>query len=92
MIFPESDVESFFQYLKIEKRYSPHTLSSYKRDLTVFTEFLLQHSINSWNEIQHQHIRSFAAQIHRKGLGGKSIQRSLSSIRSLFNFLLRKKR
>jgi len=92
MPFSETDCQLFFQFLKTEKRYSPHTLTNYKRDLKSFTEFCEQNKITSWNKIDHQHIRSYVAQIHRKGLGGKSIQRSLSSIRSLFNFLLRNKK
>jgi integrase/recombinase XerC len=92
MIFYETDCQLFYQFLKTEKRYSPHTLSSYQRDLNTFIEFCEQNKIKHWNEIDHQHIRSYVAQIHRKGLGGKSIQRSLSSIRSLFTFLLKNKK
>jgi len=92
MTFYETDLQSFYQFLKTEKRYSPHTLASYKRDLSRFAEFCQQTKITAWQQIDHQHIRSYVAQVHRKGLGGKSIQRSLSSIRSLFNFLLRNKK
>ena len=92
MTFYETDLQSFYQFLKTEKRYSPHTLKSYKRDLSGFVEFCQQNKITGWQKIDHQHIRSYVAQVHRKGLGGKSIQRLLSSIRSFFNFLLRNKK
>ena len=91
MTFYETDLKLFYQFLKTEKRYSAHTLTSYTRDLNAFVKFCQQNQIASWNNLDHQHIRSFIAQKHRKGLGGKSIQRLLSSIRSLFNFLLKNK-
>ena len=92
MTFYETDLKLFYQFLKTEKRYSAHTLTSYTRDLNAFVKFCQQNQIASWNNLDHQHIRSFIAQKHRKGLGGKSIQRLLSSIRSLFNFLLKNKK
>lgn len=40
-----------------------------------------------WASIDELHIRQFVSQVHRRGLGGKSIQRCLSSLRRLFHFL-----
>ncbi|MCW8956003.1 MAG: tyrosine recombinase XerC, partial [Gammaproteobacteria bacterium] len=88
----DSDVQSFFQYLKTEKRYSSHTLDNYQRDIKYFTEFCYRQSITDWPAIDTQHIRSFVSQMHRQGLSGKSIQRQLSSLRSLFRFLLKQRR
>jgi len=85
----DSELQAFFQFLKTEKRYSKHTLSSYQRDLNAFVQYCQQAELNGWQAIDHQHIRSYAAQVHRKGLSGTSIQRLLSSIRSLFKYLLK---
>lgn len=85
----DSDLQSFFQYLKTEKRYSSHTLDNYQRDIKYFTEFCHGQLISDWPLIDSQHIRNFVSQMHRKGLSGKSIQRQLSSLRSLFRFLLK---
>jgi integrase/recombinase XerC len=87
--FFAADLQAFYQFLEIEKDYSPHTLSGYKRDLNTFVAFCQRNEISHWRQINHRHVRSFVAQAHRRGLGGKSIQRLLSSTRSLFNFLLR---
>jgi integrase/recombinase XerC len=86
----DSELQAFFQFLKTEKRYSKHTLSSYQRDLNAFIGYCQLTELAGWQAIDHQHIRSYAAQVHRKGLSGKSIQRLLSSIRSLFKFLLKR--
>ena len=85
----DSDLQSFFQYLKSEKRYSSHTLDNYQRDISYFNEFCHSQSVNDWPSVDSQHIRNFVSQMHRKGLSGKSIQRQLSSLRSLFRFLLK---
>ena len=89
MSFYQTDLESFYRFLKTEKRYSSHTLKNYTRDLNAFVDFCLQQNIATWNAIDNKSIRLFVAQCHRKSLGGKSIQRMLSPMRSLFNYLLR---
>ena len=84
----DQELQDFFRFLQTEKRYSPHTLSNYQRDIQGFIGFCRQQEL-SWLSIDNQHVRSYIAQVHRKGLSGKSIQRLLSSLRSLFRFLLK---
>lgn len=85
------DLKRFFSYLQSERRYSPHTVSAYYRDLQHFFNCLeLRPEQNiKWDEISQQDIRQCVASLHRKGLTGKSLQRWLSSVRSLFNYLCR---
>lgn len=85
----QSDLEAFQTYLESERRYSPHTLQAYRRDLGAFAAFSRQHSIKSWNRVDDLHVRAFVASQHRKGLSGTSLKRQLSSIRSFFNYLCR---
>jgi len=86
--FFENDLHRFYQFLQSEKQYSHHTLSNYRRDISRFMDFLQTHPVNHWDDIEESHIRQFVSQIHRQGLGGKSIQRLLSALRRLFRFLL----
>ena len=85
----EADLKSFYTYLESERRYSPHTLAAYQRDLEAFIAFSKQHNVNNWSSMDDQHVRAFVAGQHRKGLSGKSLQRQLSSVRTLFNYLCR---
>ncbi len=85
----ESELDDFHNYLKSERRYSPHTLAAYQRDLNAFMAFCKQQNISSWQQVDDLHVRGFVASQHRKGLSGTSLKRQLSSIRSLFNFLCR---
>jgi integrase/recombinase XerC len=82
-------VGRFLQGLRTERRLSPHTPSNYGRDLEALLEYCAAQEIESWGALDTQHVRSFAAQCHRRGLGPRSIQRRLSAVRSLFRFLIR---
>ncbi len=81
-------IDSFLAKLRNERNYSPHTLSSYSRDLKSLTAYCEQQEIERWIDIDDQHIRSLISKRHRQGLGGASLQHLLSTFRSFFKFLL----
>ncbi|OUR65512.1 tyrosine recombinase XerC [Methylophaga sp. 42_25_T18] len=83
------EIVLFLQYLAQEKRMSNHTVTNYRRDLTQLETFCGQQQLTSWSQIKTKHIRQFIAQLHRQGLAGRSIQRALSAVRSLYRFLIR---
>lgn len=87
----QDDLERFYNYLQSERRYSGHTVSAYRRDIKHFLKNcdlnLLQEK--QWDEIKQADIRRCVATLHRQGLSGKSLQRWLSSIRSLYKYLCR---
>ena len=82
-------LDRFLDHLYHERRLSPHTLEAYARDLNHLVEWLLEHDIEDWPSLQQHQIRSYIAARHRLGLSPKSLHRELSSLRSLFHFLLR---
>lgn len=81
--------QDFLDYLHREKRYSPHTITNYRRDLERFGEYCSAQKLASWSSLTVHHIRAYAANQHRQGLDGRSIARQLSAIRSFFEFLMR---
>lgn len=85
------DLNRFYSYLESERRYSAHTVSAYRRDIKYLIHDLGcdEATVINWDEINQADIRRCVAKLHRKGLSGKSLQRWLSTIRSLFNFLCR---
>lgn len=82
-------VDRFRQYLAKERRLSAHTDSNYARDLRALTRFCSQENIADWPDLEHAHVRLFAARSHAGGLAARSIQRRLSAVRSFLNFLIR---
>ncbi len=87
----KEDLQRFYSYLQSERRYSPHTLSAYRRDIKYFIQCcnLDEEQAVNWDDIKQATIRQCVARLHRQGLSGNSLQRWLSSIRSLFNYLCR---
>lgn len=86
------DLDAFVDYLRTERRYSKHTLSAYRRDVESFLTHLEKQSIGAWGDVDVHIVRAYAAALHRRGLGGRSIRRALSAQRGLFNFLIREGR
>jgi integrase/recombinase XerC len=81
-------IEHFISYLHYEKRYSPHTLSAYQKDLDQFSAFLLLLEVKP-EEATHSDIRSWMVSMMDKGADSKSINRKASTLRSFYKFLLR---
>jgi len=84
-------LDAYARHLQFERRLSPHTCKNYLRDLNALTDWCGKSGIESWGEIDNEHIRAFAATCHRQGLGARSIQRRLSAIRGFFAYLIREK-
>ncbi|MCP4283611.1 MAG: tyrosine recombinase XerC [Gammaproteobacteria bacterium] len=90
---PKSELEKwlahFLHYLCHERRLSSHTVSNYRRDLERAVTWCDKHAIPRWRDLSQHHIRDLIAGRHRKGISGKSLQRELSVLRSLFHYLIR---
>lgn len=82
-------LERFLSHLRLERALSPHTALAYRRDLASFLAFCGRRRLAHWPHIDHGHIREYAAAEHRRGIGARSIQRRLSALRTLFEYLQR---
>lgn len=91
---------SFIEYLRVERHYSPHTLSAYERDTASFLAFLQreipelayqenQSCLNLLARADEAHIRAWVSDSRRRGLSSASMQRMLSAIRRWYHFLIR---
>ncbi|MEQ8713548.1 MAG: tyrosine-type recombinase/integrase [Cyclobacteriaceae bacterium] len=84
-------LESFLKYIEYEKRYSPHTISSYKGDLERFLQFVnKEYQTNQIQEINHAVIRSWIIYLSESGIGARSINRKIAALKSYFKFLLKR--
>ena len=85
-----SEIQSFIDYLKFEKRYSAHTIRSYHDDLVQLTDFLqITFGEVSLKEINHTLIRSWLASLKNAELSSRSINRKISTLKSFFKFHLK---
>jgi integrase/recombinase XerC len=62
---------------------------AYRHDLKALAQWCDRNGIEQWHALDHQHVRSFAARSHARGLKGRSIQRRLAALRTFFGFLQR---
>jgi integrase/recombinase XerC len=83
-------IQQFLDYLSFQKRYSSHTIISYKNDLTAFFDFLLiEFGETPLAEIKPAFIRSWLADMKQHGMESKSINRKISTLKSFFKYQLR---
>lgn len=83
-------IQPFLEYLKYEKRYSPHTLLSYENDLGDFIDFIeIQYGATALQSITHSYVRSWLALLNEKGLVAKSISRKISTLKSYFKYCMK---
>ncbi|MEN3110425.1 tyrosine recombinase XerC [Uliginosibacterium paludis] len=83
------EVLAWLDFLTHQKRSSPHTLVSYRRDLAKLVSLCAGRPLQ---QITAADIRRFSAQLHRSGLEARSIARTLSAWRSCFRWLLARER
>ena len=83
-------IERFLEYIEVERRYSPHTVTSYRKDLSDFCVFLLKtESHQDFVQVDKKIIRNFMTELSESKISKRSINRKLSSLRSFFLFLLK---
>ena len=81
-------INSFLDYITNERTYSYHTIRSYRNDLKNFSEFLNKYDCNlNIVNIDRSAIQFFIQSISKKKLTGKTLQRKVSTIKSLYRFL-----
>ena len=81
--------ERFLQYIKDERRFSPHTVLAYKNDLKQFFEFLAKMEIQEIKETNHSIIRSWIIHLLENKINNRSVNRKLSTLKSYFKYLIK---
>jgi integrase/recombinase XerC len=83
-------IQAFMGYLEKEKKYSPHTISAYRNDITNFQSFNKSHFDQSDIErVNYSQIRTWIVFLVDSGLSNVSVNRKLSSLRAFYKFLLK---
>ncbi len=82
--------ESFFNYLKFEKRSSTHTVIAYTIDLDQFVQFCME-VVGEFNvkKVDSKIIRSWIVHLMENNLSARSVNRKITTIKSFFKFLLK---
>lgn len=83
------EIEEFSAYLRHERNASPHTISSYRIDLTQLADYLDAKKIRL-SQVDNVVLRGFLVELYRKSLAKTSAARKLAAIRSFFQFCLKR--
>ena len=83
-------------WLRDERRYSPHTLDAYARDLSAFFAFLEKYlkvkpDLDDLQNLEVRDFRAFLSERNAKYIEKSSVARELSTIRNFFKWLSRQK-
>lgn len=78
-------VNDFLEYLLIEKKYSPNTISAYKIDLEAFCEEFKSKRINN---ISGDDLTKYRSKMIKEGKSSTSISRHISTLRSFYKYLI----
>ena len=84
----ESEAAKIEAFLGTLHHLSGHTRKAYAGDLAFFLDYCEQLEVNRWQDLDGRQIRGYITQRHRRGIGGRSLRRNLSSIRAFYRYLL----
>lgn len=82
-------IDSFLNFLQYEKRFSPHTVTSYKNDLSQFNTYLKSQYEEEAQAASYTMVRSWIVQLVEQELDPLSVNRKIASLRSYYKFLMR---
>jgi len=80
--------DDFLSYLRIEKRYSPHTVASYDNDLKQYHTFCEQAGSGSF-ELDSSMIRLWIVSLLEQGISARTVNRKLSTLKTFSRYLIR---
>ena len=84
-------VQSFLQYIRFEKRFSANTVLAYENDLKQFFEFQKKlYEVEAPGDINQSMVRSWMVSMMEKGVGARSVNRKITSLKTFYKFLLRR--
>lgn len=84
------ETDLFLNYLTVERRFSKHTIISYKTDLSQFSKFINDtYELEDIKEISHLYIRSWVVSLMENGIDPKSVNRKITALRSFYKFLIK---
>lgn len=91
----KSAIAKYLRYLNIERNASPHTITSYKNDLSQFLDFSARHfgieqADLALNQIERLTIRLWLGELSEEGLAKNTIARKVAAIRSFFKYAFKR--
>lgn len=85
-----SSIDSFVSYLSLEKNYSIHTVTAYKKDIEEFSSFCLEgYDIEIIDDIDYAIVRAWIVSLVDTTISNRTINRKMASLKAFYRFLQR---
>jgi integrase/recombinase XerD len=89
----KDSIDSFLNYLTVEKGYSGHTIAAYRNDLTGLADFASQEAAKqgaypSWPGFGRQQMLAYMLDLKERGYVATTVARKVAAARSFFSFLV----
>ncbi|MDD5692200.1 MAG: site-specific tyrosine recombinase XerD [Candidatus Omnitrophica bacterium] len=84
-------IDSFLDYLTVERGLAKNTTIAYRRDLNIYLDFIIGRGRNALSQISKNDITDFMLFAKEKGISPVSISRRLAAIRMFHRFLARER-
>ncbi|HDX1088020.1 tyrosine recombinase XerC [Pasteurella multocida] len=84
----QEQLDKYWNYLRIERQVSPHTLTNYQRQLYRIVDILAENGLTSWQAVTPSIVRFILAQSNKDGLKERSLALRLSVLRRFFTYLV----
>ena len=85
-------IKAFLDYLRLERNYSEKTIVSYRTDLLEFEEYFKKVDAElDFARVDADVVRNWMVSLMDDGCAATSVNRKLSSLRSFYRFLLKRK-
>ena len=87
-----NNLQSFKDYLQLEKKYSPHTVNAYLNDINSFESFNKnQFNDENIDQANYSQIRSWIVSLVDNNRSNVSVNRKMASLKAFYKFLLKTK-
>ena len=87
----DHNLGSFFTFLYVEKGLSKNTVDAYKNDLKDFLSWINKINIQDYKKVTETEINEYVAHLFKNGLKSSSVNRKISTLKSFYLFLIKKK-
>ena len=88
----KNNIDCFSDYLQLEKKYSPHTITAYINDVAAFQVFLDENfDAEKLENVNYSLIRSWIVAMVDNEISNSSVNRKMQSLKAFYKFLLKTK-
>ena len=89
----KEDIDSFLNYLAVEKGFSENTKDAYRNDLYQLVSFVEEEAtkrslVPSWNSFNRQGMVSYLLNLKERNYAATTVARKVAAARSFFDFMV----